>query len=122
MLEGQIFIAPRIVPQITAFDAHLSSFFYFPIRVFAIKRRNVVGFACALPYNNIFAAESFTLKFLSVCFPILAISNPVPYFTSLLLYYSDGPYITLLVKSKRWCRSLWVRNWNCGASHHTTSF
>ena len=30
--------------------------------------------------------------------------------------------LLLSVKSKRWCRSLWVRNCNCGASHHTTSF
>ena len=51
---------------------------------FCHKRRKVVGFARALPYNNIFAAESVTLKFLSIYFPILASWNPVPYFTSLL--------------------------------------
>ena len=90
------------------------------------KRRKVVGFTCTLPYNNIFAAESVTLKFLSIYFPILASSNPVPYFTSLLFwwpsyyyYHSQKGGTSCSTRLQFWCQSphyiLWTQNSRLGA-------
>ena len=97
ILGGQILIGPKIVPQITNFDADLSSFFYFAISVFAIKEGRFFH-AHYLSTTFLCSRERHFEIFVSLLSNFGKI-EPSPLFIFTILI---ALILLLSVKSKRW--------------------
>ena len=95
-------IAPKVVPQITDFDAHLSPLFYFAISVSAINRERLSkDFHARITLQQHFCSRECHFESFVNLLSNFSKLEPSPLIS--LLYYSDadGPHITTINKVKK---------------------